>query len=267
MPKINDIDNITFPVYKRLKKETKKEIKDAIEADKEIVLHLEYDYENKTITFPKGIVPLAIYFSTIYDGEDLFFDYENNRIIHETIGTVGSITVDQQVELTFEDELYDDTVQSLIYIAGSYDESLYLFNLNSYKLLHPAPNVEEAQSGTIVSGGVLGLDSNGKVVKGSISGGTKLYMHILSYDSLASSNKLYVIDTNSTKITISNYSTRFGEALNVYMKKAGYFTPLPEIIKGNTSGHYIESQFEADDCWCVSTLVSVSAIDDTVTPL
>ena len=39
--------------------------------------------------------------------------------------------------------------------------------------LEEIPNVEEAESGTIVN--ALGLDSDGKLVKGTISGGTKLF--------------------------------------------------------------------------------------------
>lgn len=42
------------------------------------------------------------------------------------------------------------------------------------------PDVEQAQSGTIASGSVLGLNSSGKVVKGIVSGGIKLYKHAIT---------------------------------------------------------------------------------------
>ena len=44
-----------------------------------------------------------------------------------------------------------------------------------------APNVEDAVSGTIQD--VLGLNSEGKLVKGTVSGGTKLYLHKISIES------------------------------------------------------------------------------------
>ena len=59
--------------------------------------------------------------------------------------------------------------------------------------------VEGATSGTIDS--VLGLDTNGKLVKGTISGGTQLYRHEGSfyYNDSGSSVAFIIISTNNTK--------------------------------------------------------------------
>ena len=67
------------------------------------------------------------------------------------------------------------------------------------------PNVESAQAGTIDK--VLGLDANGKLVKGDVSGGTKLYRHVISFD--------YSDDDDSYTFLIHNTSN---EPLNTLEK-------------------------------------------------
>ena len=60
----------------------------------------------------------------------------------------------------------------------------------------PLVNVEGASSGTIQD--VLGLNSSGKLVKGSISGGTKLYLHKLD---LGDNSWVFLISNNNGKLT------------------------------------------------------------------
>ena len=66
------------------------------------------------------------------------------------------------------------------------------------------PNVENAQSGTIASGGVLGLNSQGKVVKGSISGGTQLYKHTINCESPNGDGRiLEIVSLSSSPISVN----------------------------------------------------------------
>ena len=57
------------------------------------------------------------------------------------------------------------------------------------------PDVEEAPSGTIASDSVLGLDADGKVVKGAVGGGTKLYKHTITTN-LSVHNSVIVVINN-----------------------------------------------------------------------
>lgn len=66
--------------------------------------------------------------------------------------------------------------------------------------LEEIPNVEEAESGTIVN--ALGLDSEGKLVKGAINSGLKLYKHTITY-------KYGSVTQTSTAIAISTRSEAY----------------------------------------------------------
>lgn len=72
----------------------------------------------------------------------------------------------QGICLTYTDASCVETV--------SYDKSGDEWVFNSKDVM-PLKNVEDAQSGTIQD--VLGLNSSGKLVKGTVSGGTQLYEH------------------------------------------------------------------------------------------
>ena len=78
--------------------------------------------------------------------------------------------------------------------------------------------VEGATSGTIAD--VLGLDSEGKLVKGSISGGTKLYIHQIYITASSNSYMLYAITNTQTKFSVTGGppkpSINDGEIISVY---------------------------------------------------
>ena len=109
--------------------------------------------------------------------------------------------------LTYFDAGYAETV--------SYDYSTDHWVYNSTDITNIV-DVTKAPSGSIQD--CLGLDSNGDLVKGVISGGTKLYKHVISFTTPA--NKyLYVYSTSSTQPTAevdlanligSSLSSRFG---------------------------------------------------------
>lgn len=73
------------------------------------------------------------------------------------------------------------------------------------------PSVKEqveggAEAGTIVD--ALGLDSDGKLVKGAVSGGTKLYKHELVLEGGGGQQgTMEVISTSATPYDASNYVT------------------------------------------------------------
>ena len=77
-------------------------------------------------------------------------------------------------------------------------------------------NVEDAPSGTIVN--ALGLDSNGDLVKGTISGGTKLYQHVITGLKDGSKNvKIQLVSndgTNYSGLVYVNYSFTIQNLIN-----------------------------------------------------
>lgn len=214
MPK-NDIDNITLPVYKRLKNETKKEIADAIEADKDVLGQITFSqFEEDEISydrwdFPAHIIPIHILFD--FNGTTVrgYPDFENETLIVDNETLSGEIYISCDNEYVFMTAMssYDLEIIGLEYILQSPDVVRIPFYQNWYKILNPAPNVEEAQSGTIASGGVLGLNSEGKVVKGSISGGTQLYKHFIQLTAYPT-GKSYKFNDDGT-ITVNTLSPSY----------------------------------------------------------
>ena len=89
---------------------------------------------------------------------------------------------------------------------------------------------EFAQSGTIVD--ALGLDSNGKLVKGAISGGTKLYKHKIFVATSNYSKTFTGILVNDSATQITTLSS-FKDALS--SNKSLYFN-LENIASGGSYG-------------------------------
>ena len=82
----------------------------------------------------------------------------------------------------------------------SYDYVTDAWVYNSMDLM-PLIDIENAESGTIQD--VLGLDSNGKLVKGAISGGTKLYKHVIHLKRNTDNYKFVVLSNSSAQFTAS----------------------------------------------------------------
>ena len=89
-------------------------------------------------------------------------------------------------------------VDASVVETQSYDYSGNTWVYNSEDKT-PLIDVEGAESGTIVD--ALGLDAQGKLVKGTAGGGTKLYRHEV-VSSNSSARKLYLINNISTPINI-----------------------------------------------------------------
>lgn len=97
---------------------------------------------------------------------------------------------------------------------------------------------EFAPSGTIAE--VLGLDSEGKLVKGSV-GGTKLYLHKFYVSADGSVFSLKVISTDNTPITKTNWDSKMLNA-----SKNNYNPNIISVIQNN-GNHVIDLCLEAID--------------------
>ena len=87
-------------------------------------------------------------------------------------------------------------------------------------------NVEDAPSGTIAD--ALGLDSNGKLVKGTISGGTKLYKHQLLLGVVPANGKLYNMVDNNDAISLEKTTyTNSGSKDLIFISNSN--TPITSI--------------------------------------
>lgn len=131
--------------------------------------------------------------------------------------------------------------------------------------------VEDAESGTIVD--ALGLDGNGGLVKGAVSGGTKLYKHSISYGWSSGSGSLDLISNKSSAYTLQTLRADVG---NVVILTTGFYNT------DSSYGTFIRSLAVKSDVLHINTVnvnqsgsvnhssISESLItsfNDTVTPL
>lgn len=154
----NELNNIVLPVYKVLKKET------------------------ANVYVASGSVEEL--------GDEDLNILKAGDIVEKTTGKQRHTYIVTYKEekhgicLSYFNAGYTETV-SYDYVDGH-----WVFNS---KDVVPIENVEDAVEGTIDK--VLGLNSSGKLVKGSVSGGTKLYRHEIVIGTLG---KIWIIDTRST---------------------------------------------------------------------
>lgn len=175
--------------------------------------------------------------------------------------------LESNLEITVGDDYYSDIKQAIIkdllanlgYVVIPSEETVD-------EKVAEVPNVEEAPSGTIAS--VLGLDSNGDVVKGTVSAGTKFYLHTIAYTIsgapggtiriVNNSNEPFTINSESIEATFMKYNI---DSNTVVLKigkpfPAATFWVVYQFIK-NADGELI---YDASD----KTFATVS---DTVTEL
>ena len=81
--------------------------------------------------------------------------------------------------------------------------------------INEIPNVEEAEEGTIDK--VLGLNSSGDVVKGTIAGGTKLYKHEITMQNVTASGGMPLV---MEVISLDSTEQSFNEKFNYFMLSA-----------------------------------------------
>jgi len=128
--------------------------------------------------------------------------------------------------------------------------------------------VEGAESGTVAS--VLGLDSNGKLVKGAVSGGTQLYKHIFTIDDSDDNTiKVIIITSISEPVdtpTLNKIQTLWLDEGTV-LGKVWFNVSYQGIITGigNSLAYCYTANGNSFGTWSGYTLVSISS--DTVTPL
>ena len=103
--------------------------------------------------------------------------------------------------------------------------------------------VEGAPSGTLAT--VLGLDSNGKLAKGSVSGGTKLYkhdIHIEIHDQDYGDNNIhvkFVSPSNDNSITFEGIKTLIHNTMYYF---AVYFSDNESADMPNGLANYIDTE-------------------------
>ena len=100
-------------------------------------------------------------------------------------------------------DVTDDTVTVPVSEVADAGKVIQVGSTGEYELGELPPDVENAQSGTIQD--VLGLDASGKLVKGAVSGGTKLYMHKIRLTK-GDVSEIYIISNSNTEITYNNWN-------------------------------------------------------------
>lgn len=190
----------------------------------------------------------------------------NKKFVISPLGkTTFSNDFDNSLIIKLEDSAYSefkqaitkDLLANLGYVVIPSEETVD-------EKIAEIPNVEEAPSGTIAS--VLGLDSNGDLVKGTISGGTKLYKHWLAH---TNGYKLNVIST----IEDTNFGTNNANDIVNSIINANFITGGTDI----NEKAYLLSQKQGTDPAVVFYEFSTSSaksfnlknadFTDTVTPL
>lgn len=130
--------------------------------------------------------------------------------------------------------------------------------------------IEGTQEGTIAS--VLGLDSDGKLVKGNVSGGTKLYKHTITINT---DNKLIIHSTRQQEYTSLVGEGSVGEDLvngYCYFVSGTYNSGSSQLISGLISAFTNTFYFDLYEWEHSSRLTPIYAsnsifVSDTVTEL
>lgn len=169
----------------------------AIQADKDILSQIVYDHELDTITFPLGIVPLAI--ST--DDTVVYFNfadnlcYNNNNVCIEDVSMTFS---HNKLHITGLDAVYstETEISFMYYLSYSGDGAEIMDTIpfdNTYYVFHPIT-----------------------------SAGTKLYAHgIKIEDSNGDAVYFYLIVNNSTEIlSLSDLRSRILSGINYLSSQA-----------------------------------------------
>ena len=125
-------------------------------------------------------------------------------------------------------------------------------------------NVEAAPTGEIQD--VLGLDAENKLVKGAVSGGTKLYLHNIPFYSQTTpypaTFRLRIINNEPEPITdFSDLATKINTSFS--SRYSEYFIITPPVYSGNAlTIHYI-----AAGGTDMSITSNVESVNDNVTEL
>ena len=123
--------------------------------------------------------------------------------------------------------------------------------------------VEGAPSGTLAT--VLGLDNNGKLAKGSVSGGTKLYQHYLVVETSTERFEFCIINNKSSQMSDIDETVGASGCVAISYETLGdaweslpttMLAELHEILQVHLSNG---SVYDSEG--------NITSITDTVTPL
>ena len=117
--------------------------------------------------------------------------------------------------------------------------------------------VEGAPSGTLDT--VLGLDSNGKLAKGSVSGGTQLYLHDIKSEQ--GDYHIIAISKSNTQLSMSDLFSS-SDVIDFYFKDGNYHAQILQYLGGGII--YLTYQ---NTQAVASSAVPFMSVTDTVTPL
>ena len=165
----------------------------------------------------------------------------------------------------------------LTYTASGYIETVsydrtnsgWVYNSTDICNIDDIPNVEEAPSGTIQD--ALGLNSSGKLVKGSVSAGTKLYHHVISYSltsSFSPDRSVAIVTTFSTVLTSSNIASTITTS-NIVSIKSVSSTIIPILFSKAGPNIFFNYLLYSNDTFTQTSdaLQTALFLSDTVTEL
>ena len=142
----NGLDNINFEAYKAGVQEAKDIVDKAIKADKDIISQIKLVQEQThiRIVFPKGIVPLKMYFEDENElsADYYYFDYMRESIVYSdnNLTTVSISVLDDCIVL--EAQFTNPVVTELLYInITNIDTIPDTLNFNSYYWFNPVTSV------------------------------------------------------------------------------------------------------------------------------
>ena len=117
----------------------------AIEASQDIISQIVIQYDsddNETkLIFPKGILPIEMYFRDFESESNLYFNYYEELVYNgDSKEFVGSLSFEEvstgiyKIAVTFEGDLREDVLEELLYINSSNGSG---FGINFYDILNP----------------------------------------------------------------------------------------------------------------------------------
>lgn len=111
--------------------------KSAIQADKDVLSQIEFTYDednNKsTITLPRYVLPIRMYFENVRGGDNIYFDYTQYELRDDDNSLVGTISIrNEQVSLFIEGDVEKSESDDMTFC---YFNSVEV-DLNTYYLYH-----------------------------------------------------------------------------------------------------------------------------------
>lgn len=190
------------------------------------------------------------------------FDGRNDKLVYA--GQQGELIPEDYNGIAYE--FLDDGLYISIFDNGEEIKSLWLnpegievSDANGSVVVNNA-GIDKINAGIGTPVTVYGEDDNGNLVKGTVSGGTKLYKHTITF---TAGDTLTIISTVSSPFTVLDTDC-LSNAMSGYAKSTDYGEG---VLLGIDDVSY--SFFDQTDTLIIQTIQfsSIGAKTDTVTPL